>query len=128
MTIEPVREHYDLKSDPVHAFVTYVNRIGEWWHPLYTDGADTFDGVTIAPEVGGNVVERSNLGQNGGDPTLVRVRFGPAPGGGTSVDFEHGGWNETNAADRPKFTDWPLILDRFAQLADEGTVPPARMP
>jgi uncharacterized protein YndB with AHSA1/START domain len=145
MTIEPVREHYDLTSDPAHAFETYVNRIGEWWHPLYTEGADTFDGVTIEPSVGGSVVERhrdgrrfewgtvrsiepareisytSNLGQAGGDPTLVSVRFEPAAGGGTSVDFEHGGWNETNAADRAKFTDWRLILDRFAHLADEGT-------
>ncbi len=152
MTWEPVREYYDLTAEPTRAYETYVDRIGEWWHPLYTGNADTFDGVTIEPVVGGAVVERhrdgsrvewgrvrsiepgrgisytSKLGQGGGDPTVVTVRFESAAGGGTAVTFEHGGWNATNAADRRKFTDWRLILDRFAQLADEGAVPPARMP
>jgi uncharacterized protein YndB with AHSA1/START domain len=152
MSLEPLREHYDLTSPPTHAYETYVTRIGDWWHPLYSGNPDTFDGVSIEPVVGGVVVERhrdarrvewgrirsiepgraisysSNLGQRGGDPTVVTVRFEPAAGGGTAVEFEHGGWNETNAAARPRFTDWRLILDRFAQLADEGTVPPARMP
>jgi uncharacterized protein YndB with AHSA1/START domain len=148
MGIEPVREHYDLTSDPAHAFDVYVHRIGEWWHPMYTEGADTFAGVTIDPHVGGAVVERhtdgrryewgtvrsivadeeisytSNLGLDGGDPTVVSMRFAAAAAGGTSVDFEHGGWNDTNAKDRPKFTEWRLILDRFAQSADDGSVPP----
>ena len=36
------------------------------------------------------------------------------------VRFRHGGWNEGNAADRHKFTDWRLILDRFAALCPPG--------
>jgi hypothetical protein len=34
------------------------------------------------------------------------------------VRFAHGGWTDANAATRPKFRDWPTMLDRFAALAD----------
>jgi hypothetical protein len=34
------------------------------------------------------------------------------------IRFAHGGWTEANVADRSKFGDWPLLLDRFAALAD----------
>ena len=37
---------------------------------------------------------------------------------GCTVRFEHGGWNERNSADRRKFGDWPLLLGRFAALAE----------
>jgi hypothetical protein len=35
---------------------------------------------------------------------------------GCTVRFAHGGWTEANAAARPKFGDWRVILDRFAAL------------
>jgi hypothetical protein len=34
------------------------------------------------------------------------------------VEFEHGGWNEGNGQDRAKFRDWPVILERFAAVAE----------
>jgi hypothetical protein len=30
----------------------------------------------------------------------------------------HGGWTEASAAVREKFGDWPVLLDRFVELAD----------
>jgi hypothetical protein len=45
------------------------------------------------------------------------VTFSPA-GDGCRVRFEHGGWTAENAELRPKFRDWPLLLDRFAALAE----------
>ena len=37
---------------------------------------------------------------------------------GCSVHFEHAGWTEANSAQRAKFGDWPLLLRRFAALAE----------
>jgi hypothetical protein len=32
--------------------------------------------------------------------------------------FEHGGWTAQNGDQRARFRDWPLLLGRFAALAD----------
>jgi hypothetical protein len=45
----------------------------------------------------------------------VSADFEPV-GAGCLLHFAHGGWTEGNAADRRKFSDWRLILDRFAAL------------
>jgi hypothetical protein len=39
-------------------------------------------------------------------------------GTGCTVRFAHSGWTDANAAVRKKFGDWPVMLDRFAALAD----------
>jgi hypothetical protein len=39
-------------------------------------------------------------------------------GTGCTVRFAHGGWTEANASARKKFGDWPVMLARFAALAD----------
>jgi hypothetical protein len=140
--VTPITEHYELLCDPEHAFDVYVNRIAEWWTPHYTHHPETFNGITIEPYVGGRVVERhstgenhewgrvvewiparhvaytSNLAQGDGDPSTITADFIPGPDGGTSFDFAQGGWNASNEADREKFTEWRIILDRYAQLAD----------
>jgi hypothetical protein len=46
------------------------------------------------------------------------VTFEVQAEGGTLMTFEHGGWTQENATDRVKFTEWSLILDRYAALAD----------
>jgi len=133
---------YRLDCSPEQAFDTYTGRIGEWWDPRYTAGADTFQGVTIEPGVGGRVYESHGdageyewgevtewepprrlvhtfaLAQDPSQPSEVSVEFGP-DGDGCLVHFAHGGWTEANVADRKKFGDWPVLLDRFAALAQD---------
>jgi hypothetical protein len=36
------------------------------------------------------------------------------------VRFAHGGWTDANVAVREKFGDWPIMLERFATLAETG--------
>jgi hypothetical protein len=52
------------------------------------------------------------------EPSLVSAHFAPAAKGGTVFDFAHGGWTESNAGTRGKFTEWRNTLDRFAAAAD----------
>ena len=146
MDFDPITEHYDLRCEPDHAFDVYVSRIAEWWHPDYTEDKATFSGVTIEPHIGGRVLEHhstgesrewgtvtalvpgrhlaytSNLGQRGGDRSTISVDFTPRDGGGTSVDFAHGGWNVSNVHDRSNYDEWRKILDRFAHMADVGEI------
>ncbi len=56
------------------------------------------------------------LAQDPAHPSEVAVEFVP-DGDGCLVRFAHGGWTEANVADRKKFGDWPVMLDRFAALA-----------
>jgi uncharacterized protein YndB with AHSA1/START domain len=117
----------------------YARRIGEWWDPAYTASPPTFAGVTIEPRVGGRIyaafsdrhdddwgtvrvwepphrlVHTFTLAQRADTPSEVGVRFSPS-GSGSVVRFEHGGWNDANAGYRVKFSDWRLILDRYASL------------
>jgi len=142
MSTEPIRVSLALRCPPDHAFDTYARRIGEWWDPRYTADADTFTGVTIEPRVGGRVVEHhgdgrdvvwgtvtvwqpgrilaytSSLAQAPGHPTRIELAFAPDDDDGAVVLFQHGGWDEDNAADHDKFSDWPQILERFTALAD----------
>jgi hypothetical protein len=62
-------------------------------------------------------VHTFTLGQSTDHPSEVRVAFA-ASDDGCLVRFRHGGWNERNVQYRAKYTDWPLILERFAALAE----------
>jgi uncharacterized protein YndB with AHSA1/START domain len=142
----PITHERSLRCSTEHAFATYTGRIDEWWDPRYTASADTLTAVTIEPYVGGRVyathsdvgeddwgeviawepahrlVHTFSLAQDLQYPSEVRVEFAPDPAGCT-LRFAHAGWMEANAAARKKFTDWPIILDRFARLAESTYEP-----
>jgi Activator of Hsp90 ATPase homolog 1-like protein len=146
-SISPIRHDYLLRCSAEHAFATYTGRIGEWWDPRYTAKAETLKAVTIEPRVGGRVyathrdtgdddwgevriwepgrrlVHTFALAQDARHPSEVAVEFVPRGGAenGCTVRFFHGGWTDANAALRKKFSDWPVMLDRFAALADSNS-------
>lgn len=143
--MEPVRHEVVVGCTPVEAFDAWVDGIGQWWHPDYSPDPAGFRGAVIEPRVGGRVylvdatlgevewgrvlaiargalvVHTSTLGQTREHPSRISVQFVPLDAGGTRVELEHGGWDDGNAADRRKFTDWPLILDRYAQFVARTT-------
>jgi hypothetical protein len=130
-----------LRCSAERAFEAYVSLIAEWWDPSYTANPDTLLGVTIEPRVGGRVyathtdlgeldwgeltvwepgrrlVHTFTLAQDPEHPTEVAVEFVPSDDG-CVVRHAHGGWNDANAGDRKKFGDWPVLLDRFAAVAE----------
>jgi Activator of Hsp90 ATPase homolog 1-like protein len=130
-----------LRCSAQHAFVVYTGRIGEWWDPNYSANAETLRAVTIEPRVGGRVfathedlgehdwgevtiweparrfAHTFTLAQDPQSPSEVSVEFTHHEAG-CGLRFAHGGWTESNAADRAKFNDWPVLLERFAELAD----------
>lgn len=135
----PILLEYALPCAADDAFATYVERTGEWWDSRYTANAQTLVAVTIEPRVGGRVfATHSDLGEHdwgevtvfepgrrlvhtftlahdSAAPSEVRVELAD-DGRGCTLRFEHGGWTEANAADRRKFGDWPVMLDRLAAL------------
>jgi uncharacterized protein YndB with AHSA1/START domain len=139
--LSPISFEYRLACSQGEAFDTYAGRIGEWWDGRYTANAETFESVTIEPGVGGRVYESHAgggeyewgevtvwepgrrlvhsfaLAQDPANPSEVAVEF-DAEGDGSVIRFEHRGWIEANVADRKKFGDWPVLLDRFAALAE----------
>jgi hypothetical protein len=140
----PITHEYAVRCGAQQAFTTYTQRIGEWWDPRYTANAETLEAVTIEPRAGGRVrathsdtgeddwgkvtiwepgrrlVHTFTLAQDPQHPSEVAVEFVPDEDsrGGCTVRFAHGGWTRANAEARKKFTDWPVMLDRFAALAD----------
>jgi Activator of Hsp90 ATPase homolog 1-like protein len=139
----PITHEYQLRCAPGEAFRAYTERIGEWWDPRYTANADTLVGVTIEPRVGGRVyathsdfgeiewgevtaweparrlVHSFHLAQDPAHPSEVSVEF-TRSGDGCVVRFAHGGWNEANASERRKFSDWSVILERYVRLVDDS--------
>jgi Activator of Hsp90 ATPase homolog 1-like protein len=139
-SLTPIAHERSLACDPAHAFATYVGRIGDWWDPRYTANPDTLRSVTIEPRVGGRVfathedigehdwgevtlwepgrrvVHTLTLAQDAQHPSTVAVEFVDADGG-SELRFSHGGWTKANAVHRAKFSDWSVMLDRFAALA-----------
>jgi hypothetical protein len=142
MTTAPIAFEYHLDCSCDDAFAAYAGRIGEWWDARYTANPETLCGVTIEPRAGGRVyathsdigvhdwgevtvwepgrrlVHTFTLAQDAGQPSEVAVELLAAEDGGCTLQFAHGGWTEANAAARQRFGDWPVLLDRFAVLAD----------
>ncbi|WP_421736116.1 SRPBCC domain-containing protein [Cellulomonas sp.] len=138
--MEPIRHELVVACTPVEAFDAWVDDIGRWWHPDYTPDPAGFRGAGIEARGGGRVylvdaalgevewgrvlaiargalvVHTSTLGQDPAHPSRVSVHFVPLDEGGTRIEFAHEGWDETNVEFRHKFTDWPLILARYAQF------------
>jgi len=134
---------YALRSTAEEAFHAYTRRIGEWWDPGYTANAETLETVVIQPLVGGRVFARHTdlgddewgevtawepahrlshtftLAQDPAHPSEVQVEFEPSDDDTCTMRFAHGGWDETNAGDRAKFADWPVILERYVALLEE---------
>jgi hypothetical protein len=130
-----------LRCSAQHAFAVYTGGIGEWWDPNYSANAETLRAVTIEPRVGGRVfathadlgehdwgevtvwepgrrfAHTFTLAQDPQAPSEVSAEFADEEGGST-LRHAHGGWTEANAGDRAKFNDWPVLLERFAQLAE----------
>lgn len=143
MDTSPIVHELNLSCSPEHAFEVFTAGIGDWWDPAYTGNAETFASVTIDPWMRGQITERHTdgaehdwgeviawdppakvafsftLAQDRTVPSVVRVTFVPSDIG-THVTFEHDGWNELNADARGKFTEWPHLLNRFAQAAQAG--------
>ena len=130
-----------LRCSAQHAFAVYTGRIGDWWDPNYSANAETLRAVTIEPRVGGRVfathedlgehdwgevtawepgrrfAHTFTLAQDPQAPSEVTVEYSDDKGG-CDLRFAHGGWTEANAGDRAKFNDWPVLLERFAELAE----------
>lgn len=145
MDTSPIRHEYVLPATPREAFDAYVEHIGQWWNPDYAPSADDFRGLVIEPRVGGRVffvdavhgeldwgrvlavaagaivVHTSTLAQDPTHPSRITAQFVPLDEGGTRFEFEHGGWTPDNVAERSKFTEWPLILDRYASFVATTT-------
>jgi hypothetical protein len=141
MDTDPFVHEYTLSCTPEHAFATFTERIGEWWHPDYSPDPQGLEDTAIEPRVGGAVTFRvremgevpwgkvtawepgrrlsfaSTLAQSREHPSEITAVFEPS-GDGCRMWFSHSGWTESNAADRHKFTEWPLILDRFKKAAE----------
>lgn len=135
----PIAHERTLRCGAAQAFAAYTERIGEWWDPRYTANPATLRSVTIEPRVGGRIfathedlgehdwgkvtawepgrllVHSFTLAQDPAHPSEVAVEFVDREDGCT-MQFAHGGWTDANAADRAKFGDWPLLLDRFERL------------
>jgi uncharacterized protein YndB with AHSA1/START domain len=84
-------------------------------------GEDDWGEVTVW-EPGHRLVHTFSLAQDPQHSSEVSVEFVPGPAGCT-VRFAHAGWTDANAAARKKFTDWPIMLDRFAGLAESTYEP-----
>lgn len=133
--LDPIRRTFTVPASPDVAFEVFTVGMGSWWDPAYTPDAASFDGIEVGPEVGdpvtmvhgdsaytfGNVTvwepgqrfgQTFWLAMDPAHPSTVEARFG-AEGGGTRVDFEHGGWTPDNVGVRAKYGDWNHILGLY---------------
>jgi uncharacterized protein YndB with AHSA1/START domain len=103
--------------------VTIEPGVGGRVYATHSDTGEDEWGRVTEWEPGHRLVHTFTLAQDPGQPSKVTVEFAPADGPGEvrpgcTVRFAHGGWSEANSAVRAKFSDWPIMLDRFAALAD----------
>lgn len=145
----PIELTYELDATAEDACAAFTEKIDEWWHPAYAP--DGLERVAIDPEVGGRAwmhladgtaypwgtvtvreprhyAQTFTLAQDPEHPSTLDVRFESTPAHGRRhpgciVHFAHGGWTAGNVAGRARFSEWGLLLDRFAAVADGRPVP-----
>lgn len=132
----PIVHELRVDGAPDHAFRVLTERIGDWWDPVYAppgvrdvaiepgvgsactmlldDGTAHRWGTVTAWDPGSRYAQTFSLGGDASHPTEVDVAF-EADGAGTRVRFAHGGWTAANAAGRPRFADWPVVLERYVE-------------
>ncbi|HEX4473167.1 MAG TPA: glyoxalase superfamily protein [Nocardioides sp.] len=144
----PIELTYDLSCSPDLAWDAFVRRIDTWWHPAY--GPPGLREVRIDPLVGAAVTmslddgttypwgtvtasdqprhyaQTFTLAQDPEHPSTLDVTFEPHLRG-CQVHFEHGGWTAGNVAGRARFSEWSILLDRFAAVAEGRPVPDERL-
>jgi catechol 2,3-dioxygenase-like lactoylglutathione lyase family enzyme len=135
----PIELTYDLSCTAERAFDTFTLEIGDWWDPAYAP--EGLVRAEIEPRIGGAVVhhladgtsygwgevlewERPDhyaqaftLAQDPEHPSRLDLWF-EARTGGCRVRFAHGGWTPGNVAGRARFSEWSVLLDRFAAQAE----------
>jgi catechol 2,3-dioxygenase-like lactoylglutathione lyase family enzyme len=139
----PIELTYDLSCSPDQAWDAFVS-LERWWHPAYAP-----EGLVrpeLEPHVGGAVVhhladgttypwgevlvwdrpahyaQTFTLAQDPEHPSTLDVAFEPHLRG-CRVHFAHGGWTAGNVAGRARFSEWSILLDRFAAVAEGRPVP-----
>jgi catechol 2,3-dioxygenase-like lactoylglutathione lyase family enzyme len=146
----PIELSYELDATREDAFAAFTERIDEWWHPAYAP--EGLERVSIEPEVGGRAwmhladgtaypwgtvtvwhppleyAQTFTLAQDPEHPSTLQVRIESTSSRGrrhpgSIVRFAHGGWTMANVAGRARFSEWGILLDRFAAVADGREVP-----
>ena len=140
----PIELTYELSCEAEVAFTAFTARIDEWWHPAYAP--EGLVRVSIDPAEGGRAsmhlsdgttypwgtvttwapplryVQTFALAQDPEHPSTLAITVTPRAGGCT-VHFAHGGWTAGNVAGRARFSEWGILLDRFAAVAEGRPVP-----
>lgn len=133
----PYLHRVDVAAAPRDAFALFTSGMGEWWDPDYTPEPATFTGIDLQPVAGGElalvhgeeryVVGRVRrwdegsrvdldfwLGMPADAPSRLTASF-VEEGEVCLVELVHGGWTPENLEHRRRYTDWPLLLSRFAR-------------
>jgi catechol 2,3-dioxygenase-like lactoylglutathione lyase family enzyme len=146
----PIEHTYELTCTAEDAFDAFTRRIGQWWHPAYApeglervaveefvggrasmhlaDGSAYLWGTVTAWDPPRHYAQTFTLAQDPEHPSTLDVRIEPTSSlgrhhPGSRVRFVHGGWTAGNLAGRARFTEWPVLLDRFAAVAEGRPVP-----
>jgi catechol 2,3-dioxygenase-like lactoylglutathione lyase family enzyme len=141
----PIELSYQLDCTQEEAFDAFTGRISQWWHPAYAP--EGWRSTRIPGEVGAHVtMELQNLAtfswgtvtawepprhyaqtftlaQDPEHPSTLDAWFSPGDNGGCQMRFAHGGWTAGNLAGRARFSEWGILLDRFAAVAEGRPVP-----
>ena len=145
----PIEHEYDVACTPEHAFDGLHRGIGDWWPAGVLPARQGERGHRTrgsgAPARCCSPTDGVPLGARGGldPPGALRHGLHPRPGprpsepdrrlvhrcgdGTTRMRFSHGGWTAGNVAGRARFSEWPIILERFVARA-EGRELPTRGP
>lgn len=143
--IEPIRLALEVDCPVDHAFVTWTQRIGQWWPTDHTASGQADTTVMLEGRVGGRIYERTadgvehewgevtsweppvrlayrwHLRRDRADATDVEVRFADRGDGTTRVEIEHRGW-ERLGAEGAEWRDrnlggWSSLLPHYVAAA-----------
>jgi uncharacterized protein YndB with AHSA1/START domain len=146
VSVDPLRLSFDIECPVDHAFAVWTEHLSSWWPKGHSASGNRETVVTLEPELGGRIFERTpdgteidwgeitawepphrlgylwHIGRNRTEATDVELIFADRGDGKTRLEIVHSGWDrlgsEGSSWREANTNGWTTLIPAFAATAE----------
>jgi uncharacterized protein YndB with AHSA1/START domain len=146
VSVDPLRLSFDIECPVDHAFAVWTEHLSSWWPKDHSTSGNRETVVTLEPELGGRIFERTpdgteidwgeitawepphrlgylwHIGRNRTEATDVELTFADRGDGKTRLEIVHSGWDrlgsEGSSWREANTNGWTTLIPAFAATAE----------
>jgi uncharacterized protein YndB with AHSA1/START domain len=146
VSVDPLRLSFDIECPVDHAFAVWTEHLSSWWPKGHSTSGNREAVVTLEPELGGRIFERTpdgteidwgeitawepphrlgylwHIGRDRTEATDVELTFADRGDGKTRLEIVHSGWDrlgsEGSSWREANTNGWTTLIPAFAATAE----------